>query len=56
MKVAEQGALTNWRQRSEGQIITPKESDRGRGTHNLETAVGGMSQELKATEGGALTL
>ena len=43
----ERGALTNWRQHREGQVRTRKESDRARGTHELETALGGTSQNTE---------
>ena len=43
----ERGALTNWRQHQEEQVRTRKESDRARGTHILETASGGTTQETE---------
>ena len=56
----EREALTNWRPNRGGQVKTWKESDRVRGTHTLETASGGTSQESghekNPTERGALTL
>ena len=44
--------LTGWRRHREVQVRTQKESDRARGTHILETASGGISQdtERKAEE------
>ena len=41
------GALTNWRRHREGQVRTRKESDRAMGTHFLETASGGTSQDTE---------
>ena len=44
-KVTKRGVLTSYRpQRAE--IRTQKESDRARGTHSLETTVGGTSQDM----------
>jgi hypothetical protein len=40
MKLTETGALTNWRQQIERLVRKRKESDRVRGTHQLETAEG----------------
>ena len=36
----ERGALTFWRAQTDGQVRTRKESNRVRGTHRLESAVG----------------
>ena len=41
------GALTSWRRYREGQFSAQKESHRARGTHILETASGGTSQNTK---------
>ena len=49
-EVTELGALTNWRQQREGQVRTQKGADRVRGTHFLETAEGGTSQDTKKTD------
>jgi hypothetical protein len=38
MNPTERGALTNWRPHRMGQVRTRNESDRARGTHQLETA------------------
>jgi len=43
--MAEQGALTNWRQKRKGQVKEQKESDQVRGTHKLESTEGGTIQE-----------
>ena len=43
----ERGALTIWRQHQEEQVSTRKESDQARGTHILETASGGATQETE---------
>ena len=40
-------ALTNWRRHREGQIRIQKEYNRARGTHILETALGGTSQDVE---------
>ena len=40
-------ALTNWRRHREGQIRIQKEYNRARGTHILETALGGTSQDTE---------
>ena len=53
----ERGALTLWRQHREGQVRTWKESDRARGTHFLDTASGGTSQDterIRQSEGHSL--
>ena len=53
----ERGALTPWRRHREGPVRTQKESDRARGTHILETASGGTSQEteiIRPSEGHSL--
>ena len=42
-----QRVLTNWRRCREGQVRTRKESDRASGTHILETALGGTSQDAE---------
>ena len=41
------GALTLWRRYREGQFRTQKQSHRARGTHILETAVGGTGQDTE---------
>jgi len=46
-KLMEQGALTPWRPQREGQVRTHKESNQARGTHSLEMAEGGTSQEME---------
>ena len=46
-KQTEQGALTSWRPHREGQVRIRKETDRARGTHSLETASGGTSQDTE---------
>ena len=46
-KQMKQGALTNWRPQGEGQVRTQKETDQVRGTHILETAAGGTSQDTE---------
>ena len=46
-KVTEQGVLTGWRRQREGQVRTQKQSDQARGTHELETAEGGTSQDME---------
>jgi len=46
---AEKGVLTSWIQQREGQVRTRKETDRARGTHFLETAEGGTSQDTERT-------
>ena len=46
-KATKQGELTNWRQQREGQVRTWKESNQARGTHSLETAEGGTSQDME---------
>ena len=46
-KVTKKGALTNWRGQREGQVRTWKESDQARGTHVLEMAEGGTSQDME---------
>ena len=43
----ERGALTSWRRHREGQVRTQKESYRARGTHQLETTSGGISQDTE---------
>ena len=43
----DQGVLTSWRQHREGQVWTQKESNRAMGTHQLETASGGTSQDTE---------
>ena len=43
----ERGALTYWRRRQEGQVSTRKGSDQARGTHLLETASGGTTQDIE---------
>ena len=44
---SEQGALTDWRVRTDGRVRTWKESERARGTHRLESADGRMSGDGK---------
>jgi hypothetical protein len=46
-KGCEGGAPTNLGPRIEGQVMTPRESERARCTHGLESADGGTSQENK---------
>ena len=46
-KPTEQGALTCWRQHREEFVRTRKETDRARGTHQLETAEDGACQETE---------
>jgi len=46
-KPNKQGALTSWRPHQEGQVRTQKETDRAGGTHKLETASGGTSQDVE---------
>ena len=41
-KVTEQGALTSWRWQREGLVRAQKESNRVRGTHDLEVRKEGM--------------
>ena len=53
----ERGALTPWGRHREGHVRTQKESDRAKGTHILETASGGTSQEteiIRPSEGHSL--
>jgi len=45
--VTKQGALTSWRWQREGQVRTWKESNQARGTHSLEIAEGGTSQDTE---------
>src|SRR6267142_2391385 len=45
--LTKQGALTNWRAQTDGQVRTQKESDRARGTHFLESADGRTSQDME---------
>jgi len=40
-------ALTDWRWQREGQVRTWKQSDQARGTHRLEIAEGGISQDME---------
>ena len=47
MNAIEQAALTSWRSHRVGQLMTGEESDRARGTHFLETASGGTSQDME---------
>ena len=54
----ERGALTFWRRDREGQVRTRKESDQVRGTHMLETALGGTCQDaerIRPSEGHSLS-
>jgi hypothetical protein len=44
---SERRALTNWRAQTEGQVRTRKESERPRGTHFLESADRGTSQDAE---------
>ena len=44
----ERWALTSWRRHRERQVRTREESDRARGTHSLETALGGTSQDTES--------
>jgi hypothetical protein len=46
-KAAERGELTSWRRRREKPVRVRKETDRARGTHFLETAVGGACQDTE---------
>src|SRR5579863_8793849 len=46
-KAIEQGALTLWRWQRGGQVRTWKESDQTRGTHGLEMAEEGTSQDTQ---------
>ena len=43
----EQGALTSWRPHRRGQVKKQNEYDRAVGTHFLETASGGISQDTE---------
>jgi len=43
----EQGVLTSWRPQRDGQVRTQKERNRERGTHSLERAEGGISQDME---------
>ena len=43
----DRGPLTNWRWQTEGLVRTPKESDRPRPTHELETADRGICQDTE---------
>ena len=45
--MTKQGALTPWRWQREGQVRTWKESDQARGTHSLEMAEEGTSQDME---------
>ena len=44
-KLADQGALTNWRQQREKLVRTQKETNQPRHTHILETKEGGTCQD-----------
>ena len=55
-ETSEQRTLTSWRRQRERPVRTRKETDRGRRTHVLKTAEGGMSGHRKeSTKRGALT-
>src|SRR6267142_2058357 len=43
----ERGALTSWRAQTDGKVRTRKESDRARGTHQLESADRWTSQDTE---------
>ena len=45
--LTDRGPLTSWRRQTEGLIRTPKESDRPRPTHALETVDRGTRQDTK---------
>jgi len=45
-KLTKKGALTPWRQQRDGQVRTQKETNQARGAHFLETAEGGVSQDM----------
>ena len=46
-KPTERGALTSWRPHRKGQVRIRRETNRARGTHSLETASGGTSQDTE---------
>ena len=50
MNPTERGLLTNWRRQTEGLVRTPKQSDRPRRTHSLETVEGGTCQDTQRTQ------
>jgi hypothetical protein len=47
MSPSEQRALTSWIVQTEGQIRTRKEFERARGTHSLDGADIGTSQDME---------
>ena len=49
-KLTEGGALTLWRPHQEGQVRTQRETDQARGTHFLETTLGGTSQDKEINQ------
>jgi hypothetical protein len=46
MKASERGALTAWRAQSDGQVRTPKENERMKGTHCLESTERQTSEDV----------
>ena len=50
MKVAKQGALTNWKWHREGLVRTWKEPYQDWVTHSLETVEGGTCQDTKESD------
>jgi hypothetical protein len=58
MNPSERRALTAWRAEAEGQVRTRNESDRATGTHGLEGADRGTSQDkerIRASHGHSLS-
>jgi hypothetical protein len=45
--LTEKGTFTLWRPHRDGQVRTQKESDRARCTYQLETTLGGTSQDME---------
>jgi len=49
-KPSKQGGLTNWRSQRERQVRTQKQTEQARGTHHLEIAKGGTSDDTEANQ------
>jgi hypothetical protein len=50
--MTKRGARTYWIPQRVGQVRTPKENERARGTHELETAQRGTSQDMEVEDNG----
>jgi len=48
--LSKQGALTNWRAQTDGQVTTQKGSEQVRGTHKLESTNRWASQDMEGIQ------